>query len=375
MAVLDNRDRLSSIAGAIVHRSRLPILLLDDDLQVVAASRSFHNQFETSADTTTGLTLGEIGSGEWGSPQLRNLLDIIRADKTQIDLYEIDFVRPKGEISNLLIEAQNIVGTEDHHKWMLLTIEDVTAARLLDRQKDTLLRDNEVLLREKDALLSERRILLENVQHRVANSLQIIASILMLKAGAVQSEESRLHLQDAHRRVISIAAIQSQLQLGLDDVAVQPYLAQLCESLSSSIIQNARPLTLAVEADGSTINARDAVSIGLVVTELVINAIKYGFAHDQTGSIIVSYRQDALGWTLAVTDDGIGLSTTTKTIDGLGTSLVAALADQLGCAVAHETKSPGLRVSLVHALADATLCSVPKHTLRSTAANMETYND
>jgi two-component system, sensor histidine kinase PdtaS len=355
-------SRLAEIAAAMFEKSRLPVLLLDNDLRVVSASRSFHSQFETSADTTTGRTLGEIGSGAWGAPQLQSLLEIIQADTTQIETYEMDFVGSKGDISRLIIEAHNITVDDDHHSWILLTIEDVTAARLLDRQKDELLRDKDVLLREKDALLTERRILLEEIQHRVANSLQIVASILTLKARAVQSEESRRHLEDAHQRVISIAAIQSQLQLGLEDVAVQPYLAKLCESLSSSMIQGARPLTLAVEADGSTINARDAVSIGLVVTELVINAIKYGFAHEQAGSIIVSYRADALGWTLAVDDDGIGLSATTKTIEGLGTSLVAALAGQLDCAVAREAKSPGLRVSLVHVRTEAKLQPVAKLT-------------
>jgi two-component system, sensor histidine kinase PdtaS len=355
MVERNSDDRFKGIAAAIFDKSRLPVLLLDNHLRVVSASRSFHSQFETSARTTTGCTLGEIRPGAWGTPQLQNLLEIIQADTTQIKTYEMDFVRPRGDISRLLIEACDLALADDYHHWVLLTIEDVTAARLLDRQTDELLRDKNILLCEKDVLVNERRILLKEIQHRVANSLQIVASILTLKARAVQSEESRRHLEDAHRRVISIAAIQPQLQLGLEDVAVQPYLSKLCESLSSSMIQGARPLTLAVEADGSTIKARDAVSIGLVVTELVINAIKYGFAHDQAGNIIVSYREDALGWTLAVEDDGIGLSATTKTIEGLGTSLVAALASQLGCAVARDSKSPGLRVSLVHVRADAKL--------------------
>lgn len=365
-----HRDRLTGIASALVDVSRLPVLLLDDQLRVASASRSFHDQFDTTSDTTTGRDLGAIGSGAWGIPQLHSLLDIARADDVRIDAYEMDYTRPNGDASCLLIEARHITGSADHNDWTLLTIEDVTAARLLDRHLDALASANAALTQEKEALLSERRILLAEMQHRVANSLQIIASILMLKAGAVLSEESRRHLEDAHLRVISIATIQSQLQLGLEDVAVQPYLAKLCESLSSSMIQGARPLTIAVEADGSTINARDAVSVGLVVTELVINAIKYGFVHDQPGSIIVSYRKEASDWTLAVDDDGIGLSATTKTVEGLGTSLVAALADQLGCVVAREARSPGLRVSLVH----APVASIDDER-RGTSARMETDDD
>ena len=73
---------------------------------------------------------------------------------------------------------------------ILLAIEDVTRRRETEREKDELLQQKEILLQE--------------MQHRVANSLQIIASILLLKARTVQSEETRLHLQDAHQRVMSV---------------------------------------------------------------------------------------------------------------------------------------------------------------------------
>ena len=78
---------------------------------------------------------------------------------------------------------------------ILLGIEDVTRQRAVEREKEELLRQKDVLL--------------EELQHRVANSLQIIASIILMKARTVQSEETRLHLQDAHSRVMSIAACRS----------------------------------------------------------------------------------------------------------------------------------------------------------------------
>ena len=69
-------------------------------------------------------------------------------------------------------------------------------------------------------------MLLQEMQHRVANSLQIIASILLLKARTVQSDETRLHLQDAHRRVMSVAAVQQHLQASRpgEQIAIGPYL-------------------------------------------------------------------------------------------------------------------------------------------------------
>ncbi len=117
------------------------------------------------------------------------------------------------------------------------------------------------------------------MQHRVANSLQIIASILLLKARTVQSEETRLHLQDAHQRVMSVATVQQQLHAsGLNEkIEIGPYLTKLCASLAASMIGERRPLSIKVLATAGGAVSSEAVSIGLIVTELVINALKHGF--------------------------------------------------------------------------------------------------
>ena len=88
------------------------------------------------------------------------------------------------------------------------------------------------------------------MQHRVANSLQIIASILLLKARTVQSEEIRLHLHDAHQRVMSVATVQQQLQAsGLNEsIEIGPYLSKLCDSLAKSMVGDRRPISIKVQA-------------------------------------------------------------------------------------------------------------------------------
>jgi two-component sensor histidine kinase len=147
---------------------------------------------------------------------------------------------------------------------LLLAVSDVTLARAEARQKDDLIREKAVLLQE--------------VQHRVANSLQIIASLLMQSARKVQSEEVRGHLQDAHHRVLSIAAVQRHLAVSsLNDVALRPYLVQLCESLAISMIPDPNILSIEVSVDDSVVDPNKSVSLGLIVTELVINALKHAF--------------------------------------------------------------------------------------------------
>ncbi len=192
------------------------------------------------------------------------------------------------------------------------------------------------------------------MQHRVANSLQIIASIILMKARTVQSEETRLHLQDAHSRVMSIAAVQEHLHSsgGSGPVEMMPYLSKLCETLATSMIGDNRPISLKVCGDGGSATSRQAECLGLIVTELVMNALKHAFPDDKSdGRITVGYDAAGTNWKLSVTDNGIGkpdgVFAQAKT--GLGTSIVKALAQQLGAQVETLAGPKGTTVSVTRA--------------------------
>ena len=114
------------------------------------------------------------------------------------------------------------------------------------------------MLKQTEELLRQKDVLLQEMQHRVANSLQIIASILLLKARAVSSEETRQHLKDAHQRVMSVAAVQQHLHAsdGIDQIEVESYLSKLCDSLGSSMIGESQPIAIKVMADEGTHRVR-----------------------------------------------------------------------------------------------------------------------
>ena len=116
----------------------------------------------------------------------------------------------------MLLNARKVFYEGNSHSTLLLAIEDITERRATERA----LRD----------LLEQKNMLLQEMSHRVANSLQIIASILLMKARTVQSEETRLHLQDAHQRVMSVASVQQQLQAAAHGelIPIGPYLSKLC---------------------------------------------------------------------------------------------------------------------------------------------------
>ncbi|QND45350.1 sensor histidine kinase (plasmid) [Rhizobium lusitanum] len=325
-----------NLALAVVASSSAPLLLLDGDLMVIAASASFYHEFQIEPVKMTNRQLSTLGNGEWNVRQLSSLLQATAAGAAHVDAYEMDLNRDGQTPRRLVLNAQKLDYGDPEHIRLLLSVSDVTDARLAEKLKDDLLR--------------EKAILLQEVQHRVANSLQIIASILMQSARQVQSEETRTHLQSAHSRVMSIAAVQQQLAASrLGDVLLRPYFEQLCKSLGASMIQDAKALSIEVNVDDSKTKANVSVSLGLIVTELVINALKHAFPGHRSGKIIVDYHSNDTQWSMSVSDDGVGIrADPAGSKPGLGTGIVEAMAKQLDAEFTISDAKPGTKVSIVH---------------------------
>ncbi|PPD15942.1 MAG: histidine kinase [Methylobacterium sp.] len=321
---------------AIVVSSHEPLLLLSENQTVIAASSSFCRAFDINPATVSRCPLDMLGDGEWAMPKLASLLKATAEGIAQIDAYEIDLKRPDRETRQLVVHARKLDDGDVEHIRLLLAVTDVTAARIEARLRDDLVRDNSMLLKE--------------IQHRVANSLQIIASILMQSARRVQSDEARGHLHNAHHRVMSIAALQRQLSTSKGgNVELRTYFSQLCHSLAASMIADPDRLSIEVRVDDSAVPADVSVSLGLIVTELVINALKHAFPDERPGRILVEYASSGQDWLLTVTDDGVGMPAGSDTPKaGLGTSIVEALARNLACEIRFSDADPGVSVAVGH---------------------------
>ena len=325
-----------SLALAVVASSNAPVLLLDEHRRVVTASNAFCHAFDLDCTTIAGKDFASLGAGEWAIPQLQSLLRATAAGLAEVKDYEFDLTREGQDTRCLVLNAHKLNYGDGGAIRMLLAISDVTEARIARKLNEDLVRDKGLLLQE--------------LQHRVANSLQIIASVLMQSARKVQSEEARGHLRDAHNRVMSIAAVQRQLAISsVDRVKLQPYLSQLCDSLGASMIHDPEQISITVTSDDSSVAANVSISLGLVVTELVINALKHAFPDDRQGRIVVGYGRKGEDWTLSVTDDGVGMSPDSDAAKaGLGTNIVQALAKQLQAEISVVDQKPGTAVSLEH---------------------------
>ena len=322
------------LAFALVDSSDVPLLMLNGDLTVAAASWSFCWDFAIDPEAINDRSIFSLGAGEWDAPRLRSLLDATVSGLAKIDTYEIDLTRSGLPTRRLALKAHKLDYGEGEPVLVLLTVSDVTEARIAERLKDDLVR--------------EKAFLLQEVQHRVANSLQIIASVLMQSARKVQSEETRSHLRDAHSRVMSIASVQQQLAASdVGDVDLRAYIAQLCQSLGASMIQDPLKLSLTAVVDESSVGADVSISLGLVVTELVINALKHAYPDERGGNIVVRYSSSVTAWVLSVSDDGVGMAKGLRAAKaGLGSSIVEALAKQLHAEVAVTDAHPGTQVLL-----------------------------
>ncbi|MEA3061185.1 MAG: hypothetical protein QOJ94_966 [Sphingomonadales bacterium] len=328
-------EAANSLALAVVGASNTPLLLLDGQFCVIAASTSFCRAFGIDPDKVAGRTLVALGAGEWDLPELRSRLSAMVAGPDKIEGYELDLRRTGLDDRRLVLDAHKLDYGDTANVRLLLSISDVTDARLSAKLNDNLLR--------------EKAILLQELQHRVANSLQIIASVLLQSARRVESDETRNHLYDAHSRVMSIASLQRQLAASrLGNVELRPYLTDLCGSISASMIRDRSQLSLEVIADDSVTTAGISVSLGLIVTELVINALKHAFPGGRHGTIRVDYHASGSAWRLSVGDNGVGIPIEPFSArPGLGSSIIEALAKQLGASVEIADADPGTAVSIV----------------------------
>jgi two-component sensor histidine kinase len=334
---------VGTLAQAIVDTVVEPLVVLDSNLRVITASRSFYLTFRVNRQNTQGRLLYDLGEGQWNIAELRMLLENVLHEHGVVEAYEVDREFPGLGRRTMRLSARKVLYQGDPRTTLLLTMADVTEQRAMER--------------EMKELMWQKELLLEEMQHRVANSLTIIASILMLKARTVQSEETRQHLQDAHSRVMSVAAVQNHLHSAgqIGSIEMAPYLSRLCEALAESMIGESRPISLKVEVTEGHVPSQQAVSIGLLVTELVINALKHAFpAATRAGRVVVAYEVAGTNWKLSISDNGIGVPDANvgrlgQKKSGLGTSIVKALAQQLEAQVDVVSGPTGTIVSITHA--------------------------
>ncbi|WP_439815574.1 response regulator [Zavarzinia sp. CC-PAN008] len=204
----------------------------------------------------------------------------------------------------------------------------------LRQERERAVQDLAQALERAERLAADREMLLREVTHRVANSLQVIASILQLQASGAD-DSARKVLLEARDRVFAVAAVHRRLYDSEDgmSVPVSVYLDGLVDEIRRS---HGDP-DISIRADGPTVDigADRAVALGIIVTELLLNALKYAYPDGQ-GPIRITFRHAGEEGEVAVEDDGVGLSGSGVKGSGLGMRIVSGMASTLRGSVQHD---------------------------------------
>lgn len=195
--------------------------------------------------------------------------------------------------------------------------------------------------------LKEKKILLSEIHHRVKNNLQIVISLVNLQLNDISDNTITKALQVIKTKIQSMALVHEMLYstTSFSAIDLKTYIQTLTNDIIQTFNTEGKNIDLVITADSISLDIEQAITVGLLLNEIISNAVKYAFKGRISGKIeILILKQADNQIMIKVSDDGIGLSYSNTQGTGLGTILIDALADQLGTTVEkHEENGTSFR--------------------------------
>jgi PAS domain S-box-containing protein len=320
--------RSSQLTQSIVDTIRDPLVVLEHDMTIVAASKAFLTIFGTTEVEARGRRLSELGQRQWDVPALRHLMEKVLPENKPIESFEIedDFPGLGRRVFNL--NARKVFQPGNHTHRMLLVFEDITGRKR----------------RERDA-----QLLTNEISHRIKNNLQLIVGLIALesRSTATQCVEGYRAMEARIGAIAQLYDLISQSSRGRT-IVVDTYLREIAKTMSASLLRHASGIEIIVKAEALEIDPDGAVPFGLLVNELATNAIKHAFPGG-TGHVVLSVAHVDDGIELTVADDGVGMKDkdAAKIPGRRGSDYVAVFVRQLqGTIVPTRSDGPGTTVRI-----------------------------
>jgi chemotaxis protein methyltransferase CheR len=329
-----NFEQGHALAEAIVDTVREPLLVLDHNLRVVAASRSFYLAFRANRREVQGRLLYALGDGQWDIPQLRTALKTIIFTEEPLEAFEVVHDFPSIGRRTMVLNARRIYRAGGKIHQILLSIEDVTERARLEREH---------------ALAHERvALLMQELTHRVKNSLQSIAAMVMIEARSHKTSDGKAVLERISHRIDALGQLYAKLSKSdaVEAVDASTYLGDLCRELVASTQRDGTSIELKTDIESELLPTDQAIPMGLIVNELITNALKYAFPSDTNGTVVVMLKRAPGELRLTVADNGKGVDPR-RADSGLGGRLLVGFAAQLGGRIERESSSKGTTVRLI----------------------------
>ncbi len=337
---------LGGLAGwvsELVEKLRANTAQLETDHKAVIASNSRYQavMMESTAciflvDVTTLRVLE-------ANPSFRELLGYSEAEMETLTLYDIVAHEPTSideRVQRVLGQGGALLGERQYRTKAGTCIDMEVRVSLIHYTGQTVMCivSNDITARKRVeeqllASLQEKDVLLKEIHHRVKNNLQIISSLLNLQASNVQDADVRGHFQDSQNRVRSMALIHERLYRSEDLARIhfRSYLQDLTDQLLRSYQAPDERIRVRIEADEILLDTNQAVPCGLLINELIANALKHAFPDGKTGTVLVAMRCTPGGYQLVIQDDGVGFPAGLdhRKTPSLGLQLVNSLVRQL----------------------------------------------
>ena len=243
--------------------------------------------------------------------------------------------RSNLELKNELVERKRI------EKDLSENIEKQNTTEMLLRKT----------LEEKTDLLREKELLIKEVHHRVKNNMQVVSSLLNLQADNLNDPIITSILRDSQNRLHSLSLVHEQLYLSrsLSQIEAATYFRQLAESITDTYASSSDRIKFNFNLDSINLGIDQGIPCGLIMTELISNALKHGFPNERSGTITVSFvkaKESIIN--MAVEDDGVGIPLEKNWLQtgSLGMQLVTQLTEQLHGTLELTRMNQGSRFSI-----------------------------
>ena len=258
--------------------------------------------------------------------------DSLRMLKKGINFLESDFrVKVQGEEKYLRAFTRILRDANNKVKGMIGVIYDITADKRLQMQLES--------------SLEEKNILIKEVHHRVKNNMQLISSIMALKSYDLDDDKSKSIFNEINDRIKAMSVIHDKLYTfyNVSEIDIAEYLRHIASELQ--VLQGSPKITIDVQASKAILDVEKALLIGLMVSEMVNNALKHGFPKDKTGNVTIHFTKRERKLILRVLNNGKELTEDMlKSSSGLGISLIKTFVKQLEGTLELDEKENGLKV-------------------------------
>lgn len=337
---------------AAFRASAAPMVMTDPalpDNPIVFANDAFYRLTGYAADEVLGRNCRFLQGPDTDPAAIARVRDAVaRGEPVRVDL--LNYRKDGHPFWNdmTLTPVRDEAGTLRSY---FAVLTDVTRTRQAERalsvEKDGLAQDLEARNRALQTALDQQTALLHEVDHRVKNNLQVISSLVLLKARRARDPACRDVLRSMADRIGALATAH-RLLYAVSDVArfdLRDFAADFAADLEAGL--DSDRIALTVDVPAVAVPASMAAPLALLVHELAVNAVRHGFPGERRGRVAITARAEGERLVLEVRDDGVGMAAQPDNPEGFGRDLVGMLVRQLRGSLAFEDLDPGTRVHVV----------------------------